>query len=375
MPLAPAIASGLWASPSEGALAVAMLVLVPIKSFQSSLANVQRLRNRAGLFAALSSVDLLAQLVFAIGFVAAGFGPTGLILGYAAGSFVGLIAAGSMSRDILRGPIRLRRAKAMVQAGLPFLPPVLAFLVADNVARILIAHYLGVGSVGDLGIALRAASAMSLVAGAFTLAWGPIGLGLSRTQDSSNLFGRMFSTYLTLSILAAIGLGALAPELTRFLGGPQFAGAAPAMPGLLFAAGMTGALFVLATAAGVHDRTHVVASSAILGAIVQVLASILLLPILGMPAVAVAAVIGRLVNLGILARAVRHVVEADWTSLAIVTLAGAGVVLGLQYVATLSESWIVLRWLIALAATLLSVRLVAQAVRVKVMSNPASAAS
>jgi O-antigen/teichoic acid export membrane protein len=364
MLLAPAIATSIWASPSDTGLAVAMLALVPVKCLQGALANVQRLRGRAGVFAALSSVDLLAQLAFAVGLAAAGFGAIGVIVGYAIGSFVSLAAGAWLGRDVFRGARRIRGALGMVVGGLPYLPPIVAFLFADNIGRVLIAHTLGVGAVGNYGIALRAASAMSLVAGAFSLAWGPLGMSLRRTPESGALFGRMFSTYLNLSILAAIALGSLAPEVTRFLGGADYAGATVAMPGLIFATGTTGALFVLATAAGVNERASAVASTAIVGAVVQVLLSILLVPFVGIAAIAVAALAGRLSNMALLARILVDVVEADWPKIVSMTIIGSGIALMLQYAASASPL-APLRWCLAIIASALAGMVIARALSIR----------
>jgi O-antigen/teichoic acid export membrane protein len=294
IPLSGTIAATLWSAPEADHLALLALLLVPVSAIQAALANVQRLESRAPTFAVLAIIDLLAQLGLAVLFVAAGLGPAGVILGFLAGSTIGLAVAAMAARPYVRFAADAGLIGRIIGGGLPLLPPAVLFLLADYVARWLIIGVAGEAGVGYFGVAIRLSSVMVLVTYAFSQAWGPLGLGMEPGERSAALFGRVMNWYVTIAGLASIAIATISVELVSLVSGEAFGVAAVMMPGLLAAAVLAGAYFVTMIGAGLVDRERAVALSSLAGATLQVVILALLLPVAGLLAVSVAAPLGQL---------------------------------------------------------------------------------
>ena len=305
LPASALLAEGPWDAPGATTLAALALLLVPVSAVQMALTQTHRIRSRPRTFALLSFVDLGAQLALAVVLVLLGFGPAGVVMGFIAGSVVGLAAATAASLDVLRtGPDRAL-AISIGSRGAPFLPYAVAFVVADWMVRALLANAIGIPAVASFGVALRVASVMTLVGAAFSLAWGPVGLARDRGPQTSRLFARALVAYGAASVAAALALAAIGPELTRLVAGPGYEAAAVLLPGFALAAALAGTEYVLVVAAGISNRGGRVALAATVGALVQVAATVVAVPVFGLAAVGPAAVLGRLTSFAILVVSVR----------------------------------------------------------------------
>lgn len=352
LPASGLIAQRLWASPGSNGLAALSLVLVPISAVQAALVNVQRLESRARTYAVLSTIDFVAQLGGAVGLVALGWGPEGVVVGFIGGSVVGLIAAAWKARTLWEPRLDWSVGRRILQEGLPFLPAIVLFAFADSVSRVLAANVLGVASVGYLGAAVRLASVMTLVTMAFSAAWGPYALALPHSQRTTNLVARVLLWYGIVMATAAIGAGAVAAETVGVISGTAYAPAGVVLPGLLLAAGMAGAYYVLLVAAGIAERSFAVAWSSTGGALAQIALTVVLLPPMGLPAVGVAAVGGRGLSLLLLALGLRPLLPLGYRRFGLVMLAAAAATIALQALNERPESTVLWRGSILISIVL-----------------------
>jgi hypothetical protein len=119
---------------------------------------------------------------------------------------------------------------------------------------------------------------------------------------------------------AAVGIGAVAPEIAVLVAGTDYQASGEVVPGLLLATGLTVVLYILTTAAGISFRGSWVALALSLGAMLQVAAVALLVPILGIVGFAVGALLGRLAGIALLSRGVADTVRVSArTALTILT--------------------------------------------------------
>ena len=368
LPASALLAEGAWDAPEATTLAVLALLLVPVSAVQMALTQTHRIRSRPRTFALLSFVDLGAQLGLAVLLVLLGWGPAGVVIGFIAGSAVGLAAAAAASLDLLRTPPDRALALSIGWRGAPFLPYVVAFVLADWAVRALLANAIGIPAVASFGVALRVASVMTLVGAAFSLAWGPVGLARERGPQTSRLFARALVAYGAASVAAALALAAVGPELTRLVAGPGYEAAAVLLPGLALAAALAGTEYVLVIAAGISNRGGRVAVAATAGAVIQVAATLVAIPAFGIAAVGPAAVLGRLTSFAILIVGVRSDVAyrtpliVGGGALALV----AALLLQLRLGSNADAAWV--RWLAAAA-----IAGIGGAVTLGVLSSPRAA--
>lgn len=324
LPAASVISATAWSSPMSTDLVVMALFLVPISSVQAALVTVQRLHGRARAFAILATVDLVAQMVLAVAFVAMGLGPLGVLLGFIAGSMIGLLAAAFSARGLILLQIDFGGGLHLVAKGLPFLPAFTAFVGADFIARALVADRMGESAVGSLGVAVRLASVLALMSAAFQLAWGPRGMAMDADEVSAAVFGRVTAAYAFVAGCVCLALSSLGPEVVLLVSGAPYLPAAALLPGFAAAAAAAGSYFILAVGAGISGRSGTVAASSVVGAGVQVLVTVLLIPHLELLGVGIGAIAGRAVSLAVLTLRVRNVFDHRlWTASTALVVVGA----------------------------------------------------
>jgi O-antigen/teichoic acid export membrane protein len=327
LPISTFIASDLWSAPDAVPVAIVAISLIPVSAAQASLVHVLRMSGRPRAFAMVATCDLFAQLLFAIGLVAFGLGPLGVVVGFLIGSGIGLAVALVVALPNLHFRPDFSLAIQIIREGLPFLPSVAAFVLADVLARSVAANALGVASVGQIAVAIRVASVMALASSAFSLAWGPLGLAMSPDATTKVMYERVLRLQLLLVGTVAVAVGCLAPEITALLAGSNFLDAATVVPGLLLSSGLAAVLYVLATAAAIGGQDRWVASSHVIGAALQVAAVAILLPTTGIGGFAMASLAGRYTGILILGLAVRRIARVTGSSIVVVILATGGVLL------------------------------------------------
>jgi O-antigen/teichoic acid export membrane protein len=304
LPLGGLIAGGLWSTQGQAGLAALAIILVPVSAIQAALANVPRLTGHGRQHAGLALVDLGAQLALAVLFVALGMGPTGVVAGFVAGSLIGLLAAAWPARRLLAGPMDAGLGLRLVREGAPFLPALVLPVVADFGTRVILASQLSTSEVGLFGVAIRVASVMSLVAGAFTSAYGPELLGRQYSLATVASFRRVFVSYVTTLAATAVIVSVWAPEIIAVVAGAGFADAGLMLPWLAAAGAAAGSYALLMLAAGVGDRTGSVAWTAALGAASQLVLVAWLIGPLGAVSSGMAVLLGQLMAVALLHRAI-----------------------------------------------------------------------
>lgn len=294
------VASAVWSAPDAEILVFLSAALIPISGVRAALATLHRLDGNAPRWAVLATVDVVAQLVFAVALVAAGLGALGAVIGLVGGGLLALIITAVFTRRQLASRFDPRAAAGLVSGGAPYLPPLVAFVAADYVGRALIADRVGPSAVGEFGLALRIASVLALLTAAFQAAWAPRVAAMTFGPDTRRHLGRTLMSYTISASLVCIGLVAAAPEVVDLLAGSGYEGAAAVLPGLAFASVLAGTHFVLSMGAVVRGGAWMVSISAVAGALTQVLVAVITIDGLGVLAVALGAVAGRALSVGML---------------------------------------------------------------------------
>jgi len=347
LPVAHVIATGAWGEANHIGLAVLAVLLVPVSGAQAALAQTQRIQSHPRRFAALALVDLLAQLGLAVGLVAAGGGPLGVILGFVLGSSIGLVVALVVAWRVIIVRPDPTVARDLLVEGMKFLPHVTMFVIADWIVRSVVANSVGPSGVAQLGLAIRVASVLTLVSAAFAMAFGPVGLARRRSDETSKLFGRLLLTYGSVSTAGALLLAAVGPELLRSVAGPGYEDAAIILPGFALAYAIAGTEYILVVAAGVSNRASRVALAAALGVGVQVMLSGLLVPSIGLAAIGPAAILGRAVSFSLLLSGVAETLSFRLSQVASLGLAAVGTALGVELLILHDTGWWQIRWVLA----------------------------
>jgi O-antigen/teichoic acid export membrane protein len=206
---------------------------------------------------------------------------------------VGTTLAGAL---LLRGtvaPSRVRwsRLREMFPYALPLVPAAFAFWALGFSDRLFIEKLVSTGQVAVYQFAAALASAMAMVTGAFTTAWGPFALSLQRQPDAPQIYAKVLPAYLAGGGLVVAGLAFFGPEAVAILAPPAYAAAAPLAAWLSLGVLINGLAYIAGTGLALARRSSAFPVAVFLAAGASLALNALLIPAFGITGAAWAAVI------------------------------------------------------------------------------------
>jgi O-antigen/teichoic acid export membrane protein len=161
---------------------------------------------------------------------------TGALLG---NLVTAVISGGVASFFILRQagltPSRIVMRK-MINLGLPYVPSVIFVYIYSNADRIAIIYFGAITTLGLLSLASKIGElTLSVFASPIESVWAPYALARWQTPAGSREIGLLYTRYLALAMLLALGVSLAAPLAVRVLATASFRGAADLVP--IYAAG------------------------------------------------------------------------------------------------------------------------------------------
>jgi O-antigen/teichoic acid export membrane protein len=266
------IARDIWLRPDSEPIVLVAAGAVALTGIQLATWHIHRISDRPAAFAALSVTDM----AFKVGLIwlaaVAGLGVIGIVTVYFAVAGVGAMLGLFSVRADLRLSILPSVVPDLIRGGALFTLIAVAFVASSYAVRALVTAEAGGAAVGAMGVALRVASVLALALRGFQLAWAPASMAASQSQVSQDRFLRAIVGVLVAGGLAAVALGAFAPETVRVVAGHDFLPAADAVPGLAMATALAAGFFMIGVACSVAGIPVWKAGvAAVAGAAVQIL--------------------------------------------------------------------------------------------------------
>jgi O-antigen/teichoic acid export membrane protein len=256
--------------------------------------NVVRLRAGAKRYAVIAFCLLTLEMATAIALAVAGFTVQAILAGWIALSAFGSLAVAAVHLPRLSSldPALYRR---LIAFGLPLVPAAVAWHVGEVGIRASIAGTGDLAGLGAYGVAHRITSVLAIAVSGFALAWQPL---VYRADGSQQ---RIIASRGVAMTVGAVAIGALvvsgvARELIVLIGGAGYLRGADVVALLGLAAVFSGAFSLLTVLAGVENRTLIVAASAGVGVLVQIVGAVALVPAGGLLGAAAASVAGYAVS-------------------------------------------------------------------------------
>jgi O-antigen/teichoic acid export membrane protein len=278
------------AAPESAKLVSLAVLTVPLSTFGKVIGNWLRYRRRpwtATIYFTASSLLTIACVVLFV--LVWKQGVQGLFLGQiAALSLTGVVAVAIMWRWLAPRQFSRRLIREMLVFGLPLVPAAVAAWVTASADRFILKGFVPTAEIGIYSIGASLASGMALLTGAFQMAWGPFAYSILADPASSRVYAKVFSVYSLLVCMIGTALSLFAPLLLRILTTPAYYGAASSVPWLTFAYAAMGATYVVALGSGIVKKSAPVALSIFIGAGVNTLLNLTLIPRLGRDGAAVA---------------------------------------------------------------------------------------
>lgn len=219
-------------------------------------------------------------------------GVAGVLYGKLAGDAVAALLGLALIRRSVAPAFDVQVLRRMLAFGAPLVPVSIAYGVVSSADRYFLQRTRGLAEVGTYAVAVKFFAIAMMGVSAFSLAFFPFAHARSADPGAPRLYARVMSLYVVGASLAALLLGAFAPEAVALLVPPEYRSAA--RPALLlgFAAVAYGAYYVACLGIQLALRTSLLGWTAAAAAAVSVAANAVLAPRLGGQGVATATLLG-----------------------------------------------------------------------------------
>lgn len=179
-------------------------------------------------------------------------------------------------------PPLVRLAWPLVRSGVAFIPATLSFWALAYVDRLLLPAYaVALHERGLYAIANKLASTLALLVVPFQNAWGPLALSMRDDPDAPRVYARVMTLFLGVGLAAALALGLFAREILLVFTTRAYTAAAPYVGVLSYVGVASGATVAVGIGAYLARRTAALGWTTMLGAAVNVILNVLLIPRFG----------------------------------------------------------------------------------------------
>ena len=257
-------------------LVLSQTVMIPLE--------LSRTLGRAGQYVAFSLLQVAVQIAISVVLLAQfGLGVTGILV-------ANVLAYGCV--QLVSLPFLLRHCKlrfswsnlyVLAAFGMAMIPASLAGWVTNVSDRFFLQHYASASDVGVYALGYKFGMLIEL---AFILpfqkAWNPVFFSVSHRPRARLVLGRTLTYYFGALCLCVAALTVAGTPLVHLMAHPDFAAAAGVIPLVAIAYLLGGMASYLGTGLIVANRTRVIALVMSVGAAVNIVLNIALIPALGM---------------------------------------------------------------------------------------------
>ena len=292
------------------------------------LTSLFRVEERSVAFVLAS----LANVLITVGatvllVVVAHKGPLGVLVGNFTGTLCVYAVLLAYRRYQLGLQFDRRLFRAMNKFGMPLVPAALALWAVNFIDRFFVALYKGQSEVGVYSVAVRISSAVVFLLIAFRTAWPAFAYSIEDDREARRTYAFVLTYLLLIACWLSLALGLLSPWLVELLARkPGFHRASEAVATLCFAGAAYAGYTVIAIGIGRARRTQFNWIVTGLGAAVNVVLNVLLIPPYGMMGAAIATLAAYIVLFGAMTVNAQHVypVPYQWRRIATLTTAAVG---------------------------------------------------
>ncbi len=270
------------------------LMIVPYASL--------RMEEQAKVFAGVRVFHIVLNVLLNIVFIiAVGMKAEGVLLANLIASVVTMALLAWLTRRnvVLRFSVPLY--KELLRFGLPYIPAGLAGIAIQVIDRPILKALTDDATVGIYQANYRLGIIMMLCVGMFDYAWRPFFLTQANSEGARELFARIFTYFIGVLLFVFIAVSLLIDDLVRveLFGGyffsPAYWEGVVIVPWILLAYIFTGAYVNFVVGVNIEKKTHYLPYVTGLGALVNIGANVLLIPLYGMMGAAYATLLSYVV--------------------------------------------------------------------------------
>ncbi len=258
-----------------------------VTAMMESLAAVPTVILRADRRVQTIAVASIARLLLTIGVtivlvVYAKVGVLGVVVGNLCGSAFALIILGYLARHGFRPAFAKDVWWWMFKYGVPFVPHHVQMVGLVMVGQFMVRQMDGLAAAGMFNIALKFALPVAFVVNSIQKAWVPFKFQVHAEEEDSKKLFRITITYYFVTITYLwVGVSYWGPELLRLMTAPEFHPAAYFVAAAALVSATRGFRFMITTGMEFKDSMVSLPVISFVGLVVVVIASYLLIPIIG----------------------------------------------------------------------------------------------
>ena len=262
-------------------------------NFHTLVKEYIRARGRMKLYAVQSILGTALTIAFNLLFlIPMKLGVTGYVLSVAVADALGtvfLIVYAKIYKDFSFKLVSKIKVKEMLKYSLPMMPTTVIWWITNVSDRFMVSYMCGLGENGLYSAAYKIPTVIALVAGVFNEAWQLSAISESKDREEvSNFFAEIFERYQAILVLGCSFLIPFTPLATRILLDDSYFTAWTFMPVLLIATVFSSLVTFIGTIYTVKKRTTMSLITAAVGAGLNVILNLLLIPKMGAQGAAIA---------------------------------------------------------------------------------------
>lgn len=188
--------------------------------------------------------------------------------------------------------------KEFVKYGIPYVANYLFVVLIDLSDRFLLERFIDTEKVALYSANYKIGAAMAIVVNAFRLAWHPFFLSLSNSPDAKRTFGRVFSYFFLLSCGLFLFISIFIEDIVRVnIGGfhliaEKYWEGTFIIPWVLFSYVISGSYVIFAAGIHITKKTKYTPLFTGAGLLTNIVANIILIPLLGIYGAAISTALG-----------------------------------------------------------------------------------
>lgn len=185
-----------------------------------------------------------------------------------------------------------KRLKDMLIFAYPLVPTVLAMWVLNSMSSYIIGTYCGKHDVGLFQVGITISSAISLIVGAFQMAWGPFAFSIHKKPEAKRTYSLVLTLYTALTSFLSLAVGLFAKELLEVFTTPDYYEAAFVIGILSFNNMATGLMYIANIGPSIAKTNKPIAVAIFIGAGISVVLFFMLIPSIGIVGAAIGTLTG-----------------------------------------------------------------------------------
>ena len=294
---ATSLGAAIYKSPAYTNIFKITIFVAGLSVLQNFLFHLLRISRRASLYVVASLLKGGLQVGIIILFVISfGLGLRGYFYGYLSTVFLSLLIIFSITKKYLTFSFSKKRLIELLKYGVPLIPAGISLWALQLVDRFFLIHYATLADVGLYGVGVRSTILLVLLISSLQLAWGPFAFSIMKQDDAKKVYTEIFSLFVIIATWLIILTTYFAKEAITLVTTPEYTQAYVVTPFLSFGTFFLGAYTLLSIGINLVNKMHIITTTTIIAAILNIILNFILIPRYGILGAAISTASSYLVS-------------------------------------------------------------------------------